>query len=103
MGATMSELFASTEECDQWADQQTKLAARWNLAKTADLGNRPIVRIPLISPTGQAEEITLPINSRQSVDTRLRDFLSRSSTLAGYREDCTRQRQAAFVRSLRFD
>ncbi len=103
MGATLSELFTSPEEGDQWANQQTKLATRWNLAKTADLGNRPIVRVPVISPTGQAEEITLPINSAKSIDQRVREFLTRSSALAGYREDRTRQRQAGFVRSLRFD
>jgi hypothetical protein len=99
----MSELFVSTEECDAWAEQQTKLAARWNLQKTADLGNRPIVRVPIISPDGRAEEISLPINTAQAVDQRLHDLLARSVKLAGYREDRSRQRQAGFVRSLRFD
>jgi hypothetical protein len=103
MGATLSQLFTSTDECDRWADQQARLAAQWNLQKTADLGNRPVVRVPVISPHGRPEEVTLPITSAQSIDQRLNTLLARSASFAGYREDRSRRRQPAFVRILRFD
>ena len=45
MGANVSQVFPTPEECDRWAEQQTRLAARWNLQKTADLGNRSVVRV----------------------------------------------------------
>jgi hypothetical protein len=103
MGATLSQLFTSTDECDRWAEQQARLAAQWNLQKTADLGNRPVVRVPVVGPSGRAEEVTLPISSRQSVDDRLRTLLTRSGAYTGYREDRSRRRQPAFVRIMRFD
>lgn len=103
MGATVSQYFASTEECDRWAEHQAKLAAQWNLHKTADLGNRPVVRVPVVAPDGRAEEVALPLTSPRSVDERLRALLGGPSSLRGYREDRTRRRQPAFVRVLRFD
>ncbi|MCC6191122.1 MAG: hypothetical protein IT318_19040 [Anaerolineales bacterium] len=103
MGASLSQTFPTLEDCNRWAEQQARLAAQWNLQKTADLGNRPVVRVPVISPAGQPDELTLPLEPGSSVESRLRAQLARSPRFAGYREDRTRLRQPAFVRSLRFD
>ena len=103
MGASLSQYFPTPEEADRWAEQQTRLAARWGLQKTSDLGNQSVVRVPVISPAGQPEEITLPGDPGRGVDTQLRAHLRKSRRYAGYREDPLRRRQTAFVRSLRFD
>jgi len=103
MGATLSEVFSSAEEGDRWAEEQSRLASRWNLQKTADLGNRPVVRVPVVSPDGSLEEIALPLNTPRPIDERLRSLFAQSSALTGYSEDRSRRRQPAFVRSLRFD
>jgi hypothetical protein len=103
MGANVSQTFTTAEECDRWAEQQAQMAARWNLQKTADLGNRAVIRVPVISPTGQSDELTIPLEPGKSVETRLRSHLTRSPRLYGYREDHSRHRQPAYVRSLRFD
>jgi hypothetical protein len=102
MGANLSQTFATAEECDRWAEQQAKLAAQWNLQKTADLGNRAVVRVPVIAPSGQPDELTVPLEPGTAVDLHVRSVLAHTH-FRGYREDCTRRRQPAFVRSLRFD
>jgi hypothetical protein len=103
MGATLSQAFPTPEECDRWAEQQARLAAQWNLQKTADLGNRAVVQVPVISPAGQPDELTIPVDPRASLDARLDNYLARSRHLSGYREDRTRRRQPAYVRCLRFE
>ena len=103
MGATLSQSFSTPEECDQWIKQQIRLAARWGLHKTADLGNLSVVRVPVVSPPGQPEEITLPVEPNAAVGPRIYYHLHRSRRFAGYREDPLRRPQRAYVRSLRFD
>jgi hypothetical protein len=102
MGANLSQTFATAEECDRWAEQQARLAAQWNLQKTADLGNKAVVRVPVIAPTGQPDELTIPVDPGTPVESKVRSALQHTR-LRGYREDRTRRRQPAFVRSLRFD
>jgi|GEM_PF-3414163 len=103
MGANLSQSFPTPEECDRWAEQQTRLAAQWNLQKTADLGNRSVVRVPVVSPAGQPEEITVAVEPGAPVEPRIHAHLHQTRRFAGYREDPLRRRQSAFVRSLRFD
>jgi hypothetical protein len=102
MGASLSRCFNTPEDADRWAEQQVKLAARWNLQKIADLGNTPVVRVPLVAPDGATDELTLPLEPG-SLDRRLQSHLLKYSQYAGYREDRSRQREQAYVRSLRFD
>ena len=107
MGASLSRCFDTVEECDRWAEQQTKLATRWNLQKIADLGNTPVVRVPVVSPDGCSDEVTIPLEPGRapdtSVDHRLQSHLLKSRLFAGYSEDRSRQRGRAYVRSMRFD
>jgi hypothetical protein len=103
MGASLSQCFSTPEECDRWAEQQARLAAQWNLHKTADLGNRPVVQVPVVSPEGRPEEVTIPVEPGASIDHCIQRHLRHSRHFAGYREDRSRRRQTAFVRSLRFD
>ena len=103
MGATLSQYFPTPEECDVWAEQQSRLAARWGLHKTADLGNLSVLRVPVIGPSGQPEEITIPVEPGKAVEPHLHYHLHQSRRFSGYREDPLRHRQRAFVRSLRFD
>lgn len=102
MGASLSQTFATPEECDRWAEQQARLAAQWNLQKTADLGNKAVVRVPVIAPSGQPDELTVPVEPGTAVERKVRSLLA-NQRLRGYREDHSRRRQPAFVRSLRFD
>jgi hypothetical protein len=101
MGATVSEIFPTAEEGDRWARQQAEAAARWRLQPTADLGNTPIVRVPVIRPDGTRAEVAVALEPEQSVDTRIAATLARRPR--GYREDPARWRQRGYVRSLRFD
>jgi hypothetical protein len=101
MGATVSEIFPTPEECDRWARQQSETAARWRLQSTADLGNTAIVRVPVIRPDGSRAELAVALEPEHNVDQRIAATLARRRR--GYREDRSRWRQRAFVRSLRFD
>ncbi len=102
MGANMSRCFATAEEADRWVQAQIQQAARWNLQKTADLGNTPVVRVPVIRPDGTLAEFAVDLEPAASVEARIFQTLARSRQ-RGYREDRSRRRQPAIVRSLRFD
>ncbi len=102
MGANMSRCFATAEEADRWAAAQAQQAARWNLQKTADLGNNPVMRVPVIRPDGTPAEFAVDLEPAESVERRIVQTLERSRH-RGYREDRSRRRQTAIVRSLRFD
>ncbi len=103
MGANLSQSFPTPEEADIWAEQQTRRAAQWNLQKTADYGNRPVVRVPVVSPAGQPEEITVTVEPGTAVEPRIHASLHKTRRFAGYREDPLRRRQSAYERSLHFD
>ncbi len=102
MGANMSRCFTTAEDADRWVALQVQQAARWNLQKTADLGNTPIVRVPVIGPDGTPAEFAVDLEPAKSVEDRIFQTLARSRR-RGYREDRSRRRQPAIVRSLRFD
>jgi len=82
MGANLSQSFPTPEECDRWAEQQTRLAAQWNLQKTADLGNRSVVRVPVVSPAGQPDEITVPVEPGAPVEPRIHAHLHKTRRFA---------------------
>jgi hypothetical protein len=102
MGASLSQCFSNIEEADQWAEQQARLAARWNLHKTVDV-NTPVVRVPVIKPDGSPAEVAIPLEPAPTVDKRIAAYLGASARRTGYREDRSRNRQRAYIRSLRFD
>ena len=101
MGATVSQIFPTQAECDRWARQQAEAAARWRLQAVADLGNTPIMRVPVVKADGTRAELAVALEPQQSVEQRIAATLARRR--GGYREDHSRWRERAFVRSLRFD
>jgi hypothetical protein len=72
------------------------------LQKTADLGNKAVVQVPVIAPGGLPDELTIPIEPGTPVESKVRTTLAHTR-FSGYREDRSRRRRPAFVRSLRFD
>ena len=103
MGANMSRSFDTVAEADRWAAQQARLAAQWNLQVTVDLGNTPVLRVPVIQGDGSPGEVAVPLEPASNVEKRLADTLTRSARQRGLREDRRRRRTRAVVRSLRFD
>jgi hypothetical protein len=102
MGANMSRAFESAEEAESWAVEQAKAAARWNLQKSADLGNTPVMLVPVVRPDGTRTELAVPAQPAATTEPRVRAALLRARQ-RGYHEDRTRPRQRGYVRSLRFD
>ncbi len=102
MGASMSRYFASVEEAEQWAEQQTRLAARWNLQKAVDV-TLPVVKVPVVRPDGTPAEVAVAVESPRTAEQRVTTYLSQTGRQKGYREDRTRWRQRGFIRSLRFE
>jgi hypothetical protein len=103
MGANMSRYFATAAEADRWAAQQAKLAAQWNLSVTVDLGNTPVLRVPVIKHDGSPGEVAVALEPASTVETRVAATLGRTDRPHNYREDRRRRRTQAVVRSLRFD
>ena len=103
MGANMSRYFATPTEADRWAAQQARLAAHWNLSVTVDLGNTPVLRVPVIKSDGSPGEVAVALEPAGTVEKRLADTLTRADRPRGYREDRRRRRTQAVVRTLRFD
>ncbi len=103
MGANMSRSFDTAAEADRWAAQQARLAAQWNLQVAVDLGNTPVVRVPVIKHDGTPGELAVTLEPAHDVDKRVADLLARSGRHRGYREDRRRRRTQAVIRSLRFE
>lgn len=103
MGANMSRYFATATEADRWAAQQAKLAAQWNLSVTVDLGNTPVLRVPVIKGDGSPGEVAVALEPASTVEKRVAATLTRHGPRQAYREDRRRRRTQAVVRTLRFD
>jgi hypothetical protein len=103
MGANMSRYFATAAEADRWAAQQTRLAAQWNLSVTVDLGNTPVLRVPIIKSDGTPGEVAVALEPANTVEKRVAETLTRAGRHRGFREDRRRRRTPAVVRTLRFD
>ena len=100
MGANLSRSFDTAVEADRWAAQQARLAAQWNLQVVLDLGNTPIVRVPILKKDGTPGELAVPLDPAQSVDRRVAEVLARGGS---HREDPRRRRTPAVIRSIRFE
>jgi hypothetical protein len=103
MGANVSRYFSTTAEADRWAAQQAHLAAQWNLSVTVDLGNTPVLRVPVIKGDGSPGEVAVALEPASTVERRVAATLTRPGPRPAFREDLRRRRTQAVVRTLRFD
>lgn len=100
MGANLSRSFETAAEADRWAAQQAQLAAQWNLQVALDLGNTPIMRVPILKRDGTPGELAVPLEPARTVDKRVADVLARGGH---HREDRRRRRTPGVIRSIRFE